>query len=444
MPTTALNKVLEHLRRSLPPPVPADLSDGHLLERFLASRDQTAFAALVQRHGQLVMGVCNRVLGNVHDSEDAFQAVFFILARKAKSVLKREALGGWLYTVAFRTALEARAGNLRRRKMELPMPDLPEPEYKPAAGRRDWQGLLDQELNLLPQKYRTLVILCDLEGKTRKEVARQLKLNEGTLSSRLARARRMLATRLSRYGFALSGGALAASLAEGSASAKVSVSLVWTTAKAATLVAAGQYVGVSISAVGLMKGAMKTMFLAKLKTVIGTGIVAVMLGVGGLIYNAELVPGGAQAADGANPKSELEKLRKENELLKMNLQVTLEKIIAQEEELKRLRGQSEKARVNLRDNVHFENKLFDSIDVVPVLQERIHLNTSIVPMDFTPVWDQKDKSAEVEAAIKAWQGAKDQASRDKALEQLEKLIGKIRAGKEKEKAQPSGKGKEGS
>jgi RNA polymerase sigma factor (sigma-70 family) len=391
------------------------------------------------------MGVCNRVLGNVHDSEDAFQAVFFILARKAKSVLKREALGGWLYTVAFRTALEARAGNLRRRKMEVPMPDLPEPEYKPAVGRRDWQALLDQELNLLPKKYRTLVILCDLEGKTRKVVARQLKLNEGTLSSRLARARRMLATRLSRYGFALSGGALAASLAERTASAKLPASLVWTTAKAATLVAAGQFIGVSVPAVGLMKGAMKTMFLAKLKTVIGTSIVAVALGVGGLLYNAELVPGGAQAADGANPKSELEKLRKENELLKMNLQVTLEKIIAQEEELKKLRGQGEKAKVNLKrqlneNDIHFENKALELLDgLAPrdISLDRIEANPPI-PLDFSRDRNQKDMSspelaAEVDAVIKAWHDRKDKGPREKALEQLEELIRKLKASDQKKK-----------
>jgi hypothetical protein len=354
-------------------------------------------------------------------------------------------LGGWLYTVATRTALEARAGNLRRRKMELPMPDLPEPEYKPAVGRRDWQALLDQELNLLPKKYRTLIILCDLEGKTRKEVARQLKLNEGTLSSRLARARRMLATRLSRYGFALSGGALAASLAEGSASAKVPVSLVWTTAKAATLVAAGQYVGVSIPAVGLMKGAMKTMFLAKLKTVIGTGIVAVALGVGGLIYNAELVPGGAQAADGAKPKSELELLRKENELLKMNLQVTLEKIIAQEDELRKLRGQGEKARLNLKgalDDSHFENKVIELPDDNRY-QSRIEINPAVPSAGyFSRVTindrDQKDMpspelTAEVDAVIKAWHDRKDKGSREKALEQLEELIRNLKAGEQKKK-----------
>jgi predicted DNA-binding protein (UPF0251 family) len=210
------------------------------------------------------------------------------------------------------------------------MADLPEAAMK-MQETNDWRPLLDRELSLLPKKYRSAVILCDLEGRTRKEAACQLGLKEGTLSSRLATARRMLATRLMKYGLSISGGALAGSIAQSTASAKVPIALVWSTAHAATLVAAGQFVGVSVSAVRLMKGAMKTMFLAKLRTVIGTSVVAVALGLGGLIYNAELVPGGAQAADEAKPKSELEMLRKENELLKMNLRVTLEKIIAQDE-----------------------------------------------------------------------------------------------------------------
>jgi RNA polymerase sigma factor (sigma-70 family) len=351
MPTTGLNKVLKHLCRSILPPDRADFSDGQLLNRFLANRDEVAFAALVQRHAPLVLGVCNRVIGNIHDSEDAFQAVFFILARKARTVCKSEALASWLYKVAYRTALEAKETIVRRRKLELPMLDVPEPEFRPMEERRDWQVMLDQELDQLPAKYRSLVIMCDLQGRTRKEVARQLGLKEGTLSSRLATARRMLATRLSKYGLTVSGGALAVALAQSSASAKVPASLVWSTAKAATFVAAGQVVGASAPAITLMKGAMKTMFLAKLKTVIGTSIVAVAFGLGGLLYNAELSSGGAQAADEAKPKSELEKLRKENELLKMNLQVTLEKIIAQEDELKKLRGPTAKMKERLGGDV---------------------------------------------------------------------------------------------
>src|SRR5262245_60314303 len=140
MPAMGLNEVLDHLRRSLPPP--ADLTDSHLLERFLANRDETAFAALVHRHGRLVLGVCRRVLGNVHDCDDVFHAVFFYLAMRAKSVIKREALGSWLYTVAYRTALEARAVKKRRQKREVHMADLPHPEVKPEYAR-DWQPLLD-------------------------------------------------------------------------------------------------------------------------------------------------------------------------------------------------------------------------------------------------------------------------------------------------------------
>src|SRR5262245_37502055 len=142
MPAKAFHNVVEHLRRSLPPPQRVDLTDSQLLDRFLGNRDEAAFAALVQRHGRLVMGVCNRVLANVHDSEDAFQAVFFFLARKARSVVKREALSSWLYTVAFRTALEARAAKDRRRKREVPMREMPHPEATPAESQ-DWHAVLD-------------------------------------------------------------------------------------------------------------------------------------------------------------------------------------------------------------------------------------------------------------------------------------------------------------
>jgi DNA-directed RNA polymerase specialized sigma24 family protein len=146
MPRVGKNSVLLHLFRSLPPP--AGLNGNHLLERFLANRDEVAFAALVQKLGRMVMGVCHRVLGNVHDSDDVFQAVFFFLARRAKSVVRREALGSWLYTVAHRTALQTRSMRDRRRKREVQMADLPEPEMR-LEEPRDWQPLLDRELSQL-------------------------------------------------------------------------------------------------------------------------------------------------------------------------------------------------------------------------------------------------------------------------------------------------------
>ncbi|MFL5244111.1 MAG: RNA polymerase sigma factor [Gemmataceae bacterium] len=408
--TAGFSTVLDHLRRTLPPPDRADWSDSLLLQRFLAHRDEAAFAALVQRHGNLVMSVCIRVLRNAHDSEEVFQAVFFILARKARSVIKQETLANWLYTVAVRTAMAARAAKERRHKREVQMRDLPHPEIKPEESR-DWLPLLDRELSLLPKKYQTLVVLCDLEGIPRKEVARRLKLNEGTLSSRLARARRLLASRLSRYGLTLSGGVLAAGLAQNTASAKVTISLVWSTAKAATLIAAGQFVGVSAPAVVLMKGAMKSMFLAKLKTVIGTSIVALAISVGGLVYNAELIPGGARAAEGDKPKTELEALRKEVDLLRINLEVTLEKIKAQEAELRTLRGKVAKVvtpRFQLAE-VHIADA--ESFFTTAVLTE-----TSV---KYDPV-------TEVEAAVKAWQNAKDKESRQKAANLLEKALKKMK------------------
>src|SRR5262249_9287871 len=157
------NELLEHLHRT-----GGGLTDGQLLGRFLSSRNEAAFAALVRRHGPMVLGVCRRILGDFHDAEDAFQATFLVLARKAASVVKRESLGNWLYGVAYRTALQARVTNARRRARERPMRDMPHPELPPAEPQ-DWRPLLDRELSRLPEKYRAAIVLCDLEGRTRRE-----------------------------------------------------------------------------------------------------------------------------------------------------------------------------------------------------------------------------------------------------------------------------------
>jgi predicted DNA-binding protein (UPF0251 family) len=143
-----------------------------------------------------------------------------------------------------RAALEACSNNARRHKREVQMADLSQAEAVEVKAQ-DWMPLLDREISLLQGKYRSVIVLCDLEGRTRKEASRQLGLKEGTLSSRLATARRLLATRLSKYGLTVSGGALTAALAQSTASAKVPASLIWSTAKAATLVAAGQFVCLS-------------------------------------------------------------------------------------------------------------------------------------------------------------------------------------------------------
>src|SRR5215468_8497639 len=156
MATGDLRVVVGHLRRILPGPGAGGLTDGELLGRFVARRDEAAFEALVHRHGPMVLGLCRRVLRDVHDAEDAFQATFLVLARKAASVVKRESVGCWLYAVAYRTALEASALRSRRRSRERAMKDMPHPQVAPVEAQ-DWRPLLDRELSGLPEKYRAAV-----------------------------------------------------------------------------------------------------------------------------------------------------------------------------------------------------------------------------------------------------------------------------------------------
>jgi RNA polymerase sigma factor (sigma-70 family) len=180
------------------------LSDGQLLQRYLARRDGSAFAALVERHGPMVLGVCRRVLGRGPDAEDAFQSTFLVLVRRAASVVPRDQVGRWLYGVACRTALQARAATSRRRALErrLSADRHPAPPLG-AEASADWRPLIDEELSRLPERYRSAIRVCDLEGRSRKEAARLLGWPEGTLSGRLARARRLLARRLARRGVTL-------------------------------------------------------------------------------------------------------------------------------------------------------------------------------------------------------------------------------------------------
>src|SRR5262245_36827491 len=239
MATGQLSGIIRHLRRAALLQDGGGMTDGQLLECFLTRRDEAAFEALLRRHGPMVLGVCRRVLRNIHDAEDAFQVTFLIFVRKAAAIRKREAVASWLHRAAFRAALEVNA--VRRRSRERQVSAMPEPEAAVVGDvRSDLRPLLDQELDRLPDKYREAVVLCDLEGKTRKEAARQLGVPEGTLSGRLTTARRMLAGRLARHGLTISGGALAAILSEGAASACVPKSLLLSTAKAAAAVAAGQ------------------------------------------------------------------------------------------------------------------------------------------------------------------------------------------------------------
>ena len=186
------------------------LADGPLLARFFEAHDDAAFTVLIERYGPLVFGVCRRILTDANDAEDAFQATFLVLVRKGGTLRDPGRLASWLYGVAYQTALKARQLAARRLARERQMADMPEPAARPHEPWHDLQPILDDELSRLPDIYRVVVLLCDLEGKTRKEAARQLGVPEGTVAGRLARARALLAKRLTRRGLTLSGGALAA------------------------------------------------------------------------------------------------------------------------------------------------------------------------------------------------------------------------------------------
>jgi RNA polymerase sigma factor (sigma-70 family) len=240
MATSQMNEVIQHLRRIVLLPEGAGLTDKQLLEDYIGRRDEAALAALVRRHAPMVWGVCVRVLRNHHDAEDAFQATFLVFVRKAASLASKELLANWLYGVAHQTALKARATTARRKERERQVTEMPEREVAPQELWTDLQPVLDQELSRLPAKYRSVIVLCELEGKTRKEAAQELGVPDGTVGGWLARARAMLAKKLAQRGVTLSGAALAAVLSQNAASAGVPTSVVSSTIKAATLFAAGQ------------------------------------------------------------------------------------------------------------------------------------------------------------------------------------------------------------
>src|SRR5439155_3412765 len=173
MATGQLNGVIQHLRRAMLLRDGAGLTDGRLLKDYISRRDETALAALVQRHGPMVWGVCRRVLSNHHDAEDAFQATFLVLVRRAAAIASPELLANWLYGVAHQTALKARSTAAKRRARERQVTEMPEPAAPEQARWDDLLPLLDRELSRLPDKYRVAIVLCDLDGRTRAEAARQ-------------------------------------------------------------------------------------------------------------------------------------------------------------------------------------------------------------------------------------------------------------------------------
>jgi RNA polymerase sigma factor (sigma-70 family) len=283
MPSGLTNRVIDHLRTAVLLRDGAGIGDGELLDRFLERRDEAALAALVKRHGPMVWGVCRRLLSH-HDAEDAFQATFLVFVKKAASIVPRSMVGNWLYGVAHQAALQARRAAARRRAREVQVTVMPDTEAVQQDRWPDMQPLLDQELSGLPDHYRAVLVLCELEGRTRKEVARQLGVPEGTVAGRLARARALLAKRLTARGVTLSAGALAAALGHNAALPGVPDAVVSGAIRAASFVAARQAAAagpVSVKAAALTEEVLRAMLMNKLKV-----IVAVVLVLGFLMTGA--------------------------------------------------------------------------------------------------------------------------------------------------------------
>jgi RNA polymerase sigma factor (sigma-70 family) len=264
MPTEQQTGLLPYLRR-----VAGSTSAGdvELLRRFLAHRDEAAFAALVRRHGPLVFGVCQRVLRNRQDAEDAFQATFLVLACKAGTVGAPERLANWLYGVAYRTALHARGRRVRREIKERQAVTAVRPPAEPAWA--DVREVLDDEVHLLPPRYREPFVLCYLQGKSSDEAAALLGCARGTVFSRLAWARERLRGRLARRGLALSAAAIATLLAENVAAAAMPAGVASATARAALGFSKTSLAGSGVSAevAALAQGVLRTMQWTRIKLI---------------------------------------------------------------------------------------------------------------------------------------------------------------------------------
>jgi len=237
----------------------AEPDDHALLERYAKEADGEAFAEIQRRHGTMVLATCRRHLGNTPDADDAFQAVFLVLVRRVNSIRRHDLLGPWLYAVAVRSARKALALRQRRQSRERQGVNMPEQTREPDEPH-DWLPLLDDAIQGLPEKYRAPLLLCELQGVNRAEAAQRLGIAEGTLSSRLARARDLLRYRLVRRGVGISALALAAVLAS-EASASVAPSLIASTTQAALTGTLSAPVG------AITQGVLQAMFIAKVKFV---------------------------------------------------------------------------------------------------------------------------------------------------------------------------------
>ena len=279
MADSRVGTLLRHIHRLREGQIAVAQTDGQLLEQFIQCGEESAFTALMRRHGPLVWGVCRRLLRNEQDAEDVFQATFLVLARQAGRIRCAGALSSWLYGVAQRLALRARADSARRRRHEA------QAHSDTAAQAEDkllWSELraaLDEELGRLPEKCRTPLLLCYFEGLTQDEAARRMGCKPRTVKARIERGRRLLRVRLSGRGLSLRDALTVPMLAHGNAD--VPAGLFEATTRAALLFAAGgtaERGAASASVIALAKGGLHTMFLVKSSLVAAALLMAVLFG----------------------------------------------------------------------------------------------------------------------------------------------------------------------
>jgi len=261
---------LRHLRDLFHNGTAVGLDDGQLLARYAASRDEAAFTALVARHGPMVIATCRAVLDHEQDVEDAFQATFLVLARKARSVRAGDALGGWLHRVAYRAAVQAGAGS-RRRRREVEAAAMAALRRARTGPDLEVASIIHEEVDRLPDHQRLAVVLCDLEGLTYEQAADRLRWTEPTLRHRLVKARRRLRERLTRRG--VTAGSLGAVLAASAAGARAAVPA----ALARSAVAAATGGAASISAAALAAQIIRGLLVSRLKIAAGTSLTLVSL-----------------------------------------------------------------------------------------------------------------------------------------------------------------------
>jgi RNA polymerase sigma factor (sigma-70 family) len=353
MPAAPLPSLIRYLRRAAAPDAAPGASDACLLERYAESGDDSAFELLVWRQAQAVLGVCRRVVRDEHAAHDCFQAAFLALARSAKSIASGQSVGGWLYQVAYRTALKARRRLVKRAAREQPIADREPPSREAAPAEvAAWQELgdaLDEEINLLPGPYREVLVLRCLAGKSIAEASGELGCPPGTVESRLARARERLRAALTRRGFLVPAGLLVGGWPGLAVEASVPMPLMASVVKAANLVAAGKVVlagAISLEALALSEGALQTMTMTK-ATIALAVVLALGVGTGAVgLSDSPSPPPQPAGVRAEHQKAEQPKKDKDNERLVKELQDLREQLVKERE---KMRERLVAAELQLRD-----------------------------------------------------------------------------------------------